>query len=124
VVRAVAVATQQRDKHVSTAINQHSTKEELLEAVFSTRSVPRDFITRTSANHENEHVRSIGKGKARHRKYRRLNLVVIKFTTTLYGLRYPSSYKTYMITTKWIRKPSFLLKCRMESRSGNFLRSF
>jgi hypothetical protein len=30
-------------KHVSAATNQHATKEELLEAVFSIRSVPRIY---------------------------------------------------------------------------------
>jgi hypothetical protein len=31
--------------------------------------------TEVIQNHENEHVRSIGKGEARHRKYKRLKLV-------------------------------------------------
>jgi hypothetical protein len=29
---------------------------------------------RTHTNHENEHVRGIGQGEARHRKYKRLEL--------------------------------------------------
>jgi hypothetical protein len=36
----VAIATQQRGKHVSAATNKHATIEELLEAVFSVRSTP------------------------------------------------------------------------------------
>jgi hypothetical protein len=37
----VAIAKQWHGKHVSTAVNQHATIEELLEAVFSMQSVPR-----------------------------------------------------------------------------------
>jgi hypothetical protein len=44
-------------------------------------SVRKDYITRLSKkqaeviqNHENDHVRSIGQGEARHRKYKRLKL--------------------------------------------------
>jgi hypothetical protein len=32
-------------------------------------------------NHENEHVRDIGQGEDRHRKYKDLNLAVVKLTT-------------------------------------------
>jgi hypothetical protein len=42
-VRAAAVSTQRRVKHVSTAMNQHSTIEELLETVCSARSVLRGY---------------------------------------------------------------------------------
>jgi hypothetical protein len=64
-----------------------------MEETFSMRSVPRcykqgqlvselyDYITKLSRqqaevmqNHENEHVRGIGQGEARHRKYKRLKL--------------------------------------------------
>jgi hypothetical protein len=84
---------------------RHPTTEELLEAVFSVRSVPRlynedqrdkpvreihkafqvpciyDFIMKLCRqqaeviqNHENANVRDIGKGEARHRKYKKLKL--------------------------------------------------
>jgi DNA-binding MurR/RpiR family transcriptional regulator len=43
VVRAAAIARQRRGKHVSAAMNQHSTVEELSEMVLSTRPVPRSF---------------------------------------------------------------------------------
>jgi hypothetical protein len=38
-----------RNKHVLTATNSRATTEELLETVFSARSVPRCYITRTPA---------------------------------------------------------------------------
>jgi hypothetical protein len=37
----VAIATQSCGKHISAAINQHATTDELLEAVFSVWFVPR-----------------------------------------------------------------------------------
>jgi hypothetical protein len=40
VIRAAAVAMQRRGKHVSATMNQHSTIEELLETMLSTRSIP------------------------------------------------------------------------------------
>jgi hypothetical protein len=36
------------NRQVLTVTNQHATTEELFEVVFSTRSVPRGYITRTS----------------------------------------------------------------------------
>jgi hypothetical protein len=47
-----------------------------------------DYITKSCRqqteviqNHENENVRFIGQGEARHRKYKSLNLVAVMFTT-------------------------------------------
>jgi hypothetical protein len=37
----MAIARQQLSKHITVAMNMHSTIEELLEAVFSMQSVPR-----------------------------------------------------------------------------------
>jgi hypothetical protein len=46
VVRCAVVATQRRGKRISVAMNQHSTVEELLETVFSTRFIPREPVWR------------------------------------------------------------------------------
>jgi hypothetical protein len=59
----VTIIRQPRGKHVSVATNKHATTGELLEAVFSMRSVSR-----------NSNVRAIGQGEAIHRKYKRLKL--------------------------------------------------
>jgi hypothetical protein len=47
-----------------------------------------DYITKLSSqqaevlqNHDNENVRNIGQGEARHRKYKRLKLGGVKHTT-------------------------------------------
>jgi hypothetical protein len=56
--------------------HMHRTQE-MLAAVFSIRYAPRLYKEGESAvtpNHKNEHLRCIGQGEARHRKYNRLKL--------------------------------------------------
>jgi predicted hydrolase (HD superfamily) len=43
VVHSTAIAKQRRSKHVSSAMNQHSTIEEMLETVLSTQTIPRGY---------------------------------------------------------------------------------
>jgi hypothetical protein len=67
------------------ATDSHATMGEPLEAVFTVRSVPRLYNeeqlllresqqTEVILNHDNENVRNIGQGEARHRKCKRLKL--------------------------------------------------
>jgi predicted hydrolase (HD superfamily) len=43
VVHSVAIAKQRRSKRVSSAMNQNSAIEEMLETVLSTQSIPKGF---------------------------------------------------------------------------------
>jgi hypothetical protein len=84
VEQETAIGRQYHGKHVSAAVNQHATVEELLEAVFSIPYAPRlcnedwqQLCTQQAEviqNHGNENVHSIGQSEARHRKYERPKL--------------------------------------------------
>jgi hypothetical protein len=82
---ATSIARQRLNKYCQ-ATDTHATIQEMLEVVFSMRSVPRLYnkatrrveLCRQQAeviqNHENTNVRDIGKGEAGHRLYIRLKL--------------------------------------------------
>jgi hypothetical protein len=53
-----------------------------MDETFSVRYVPLQLKqAEVIENYENEHVRSIGHDKAKHRKYQRLNLAAVKLMT-------------------------------------------
>jgi hypothetical protein len=72
VVRAAAVSGQRLDKHISAATDTNSTIEERRFLCGPCR----DIISKGQmmTNHDNENVRNIGQGEARHSKYKRLKL--------------------------------------------------
>jgi hypothetical protein len=65
---------------MNSATDTRTKIEELLEDMFSVRSGLRLYKKERSTepeviqNHDNENVRTIGQGEARHRKYKRLKL--------------------------------------------------
>jgi hypothetical protein len=65
----MAVSKQQLSKHVPAATDKCNNRI----TVFSMWSMPRSYNQDRWSN-ENEHVRGIGQGEARHRKYKRLKL--------------------------------------------------
>jgi hypothetical protein len=67
------VCRQRIGKHVLAETNRNTTIELLLEMVFYARSVQGGY-KEDNWGYENEHVRCIGQGEARHTKYRRLKL--------------------------------------------------